>query len=147
MTALTAASVPCVPGYADTGSSFDYKYYKDPEMYDRALQKSMTDVYDDFNGKTFDDRTMPIPGLIQTTFRMEGENSSSTQYIPQGMCRAGQYLLITAYDVRKKYNSVIYAVDADRMTLVSTLTMPNKFHAGGIAFDGKNIKSHILESK
>ena len=124
MTALTAASVPCVPGYADTGSSFDYKYY----------QKSMTDVYDDLNGKTFDDRTMPIPGLIQTTFRMEGEERSSTQYIPQGMCRAGQYLLITAYDVRKKYNSVIYAVDADSMKLVSTLTMPNRFHAGGIAF-------------
>lgn len=139
MTALTAASVPCVPGYADTGSSFEYKYYKDPEMYSRALQKSMTDVYDDFNGKTFDDRTMPIPGLIQTTFRMEGEERSSTQYIPQGMCRAGQYLLITAYDVRKKYNSVIYAVDADSMKLVSTLTMPNRFHAGGIAFDGENI--------
>ena len=55
------------------------------------------------------------------------------------MCRAGKYMLITAYDVKKKYNSVIYAVDMDEMRLVSTLTMPNRFHAGGITFDGENI--------
>ena len=139
ITVLTAVSAPCFACYADTGSSFDYKYYKDPVMYERALKRTMTDVHDAFDGKTFDEKTMPIPGLIETCIETGGENSSSNQYIPQGMCRAGDYLLITAYDVKKKHNSVIYAVDMNGMTLVSTLTMPNMFHAGGIAFDGENI--------
>ena len=139
ITVLTAASALCFACYADTGSSFEYKYYKDQAMYDRALQRAMTDVYNDFSGKTYNDRTIPIPGLIETCIETEGVSSYSNQYIPQGMCRAGDYLLITAYDVNKKHNSVIYAVDMNGMTLVSTLTMPNMFHAGGIAFDGENI--------
>ena len=139
LTVVTAASAPCFVCYADTGSSFEYKYYKNPEMYERALKRTMTDVHDSFSGKTIDDKTMPIPGLIETCIETGGASSSSNQYIPQGMCRAGDYLLITAYDVKKKHNSVIYAVDMNEMTLVSTLTMPNLFHAGGIAFDGENI--------
>ena len=136
---VTAASAPCFACYADTGSSFEYKYYKNPQLYERALKRTMSDVHDSFSGKTFDEKTLPIPGLIETCIETGGVSSTSTQYIPQGMCRAGKYLLITAYDVKKKHNSVIYAVDMDDMTLVSTLTMPNRFHAGGIAFDGENI--------
>lgn len=136
---LTVASAPCIACCIDTGSSFEYKFYKDPVMYERALNRAMSDVYNDFTGKTFDDKTFPIPGLIETHVMTEGKSSSSNQYVPQGMCRAGDYLLITAYDVRKKHNSVIYAVDMNAMALVSTLTMPNMFHAGGIAFDGENI--------
>ncbi|MBR3200636.1 MAG: hypothetical protein IKG17_04775 [Mogibacterium sp.] len=136
---LTAASVPCIVCFAETGSSFEYKLYRDQTMYNMALQRKMTDVYNDFSGKTFDDKTMPIPGLVETCIETGGVSSSSNQYIPQGMCRAGDYMLITAYDVKKKHNSVIYAVDINGMSLVSTLTMPNMFHAGGIAFDGENI--------
>ena len=138
MTTLTAASALCF-SYAATGSSFEYKYYKDPELYDKALKRTMADVYYDFEGRTLQDKVFPIPGLITTHTETDGKRQFSNQYVPQGMCRAGDYLLITAYDVRKKHNSVIYAVDADGMELVSTLTMPNKFHAGGIAFDGENI--------
>ncbi|MBR3124700.1 MAG: hypothetical protein IKF42_04615 [Mogibacterium sp.] len=136
---LTAASAPCFVCYGDTGSSFEYKYYKYPVMYDKALERTMNDVYNDFAGKKYDDKTMPIPGLIETRIETGGVSSSSNQYVPQGMCRAGDYMLITAYDVKKKHNSVIYAVDMNGMTLVSTLTMPNRFHAGGIACDGENI--------
>lgn len=108
-------------------------------MYGRALRRAMADVYEAFLGKTFDNQTIPIPGLIETCIESEGESKSSNQYVPQGLCRAGHYLLITAYDVRKKLNSVVYAVDMNKMKLVSTLTMPNKFHAGGITYDGENI--------
>ena len=139
MLVLTAVSAPCFACYAKTESSFEYKYYKDPVLYGKALKRSMTDVYNDFNGKTFDEKTIPIPGLIKTYVMTEGVSSSSDQYVPQGLCRADHYLLITAYDVKKKLNSVIYVVDMNGMKLVSTLTMPNRFHAGGIAFDGENI--------
>ena len=66
-------------------------------MYDRALKRTMPDVYSSFSGKSIDEKVMPIPGLVETRFVTEGESSSSTQYIPQGMCRAGRYMLITAY--------------------------------------------------
>ncbi|MBQ6440452.1 MAG: hypothetical protein IJJ06_10060 [Mogibacterium sp.] len=108
-------------------------------MYERALKRAMPQVYSSFSGKNFDEKVIPIPGLVETCISTEGVSSSSTQYIPQGMCRAGRFFLITAYDVRKKHNSVIYAVDMEEMKLVSTLTMPNRFHAGGITFDGENI--------
>ncbi len=136
---LITISAPVFVCYAGTGSSFEYKYYDNPVMYENALKRSMVDVYRAFTGKTFEEKTIPIPGLVETCIRTGGKNSTSDQYIPQGMCRAGNYLLITAYDVKKKHNSVIYVVDMLDMNLVSTLTMPNKFHAGGIAFDGENI--------
>ena len=139
ITVLTAASAPCIAYCEGTESSFDYKYYDNPEKYGRALRMAMSDVYDDFTGRTFDEKTLPIPGLIETCIKTEGVSSSSKQYVPQGLCRAGKFMLITAYDVRKKHNSVIYAVDIESMKLVSTLTMPNRFHAGGITYDGENI--------
>ncbi len=139
MILLTVVSTPFLVCYAETESSFDYKYYKEPALYDNALKRAMVNVYKSFSGKIFDEKTLPIPGLIETCIETGGVSSSSDQYIPQGMCRAGKYMLITAYDVKKKYNSVIYAVDMDEMRLASTLTMPNRFHAGGITFDGENI--------
>jgi hypothetical protein len=99
----------------------------------------MNNVYSSFSGKMFDDKIMPIPGLIETCVKMDGRSGSSDRYIPQGLCRAGDYMLVTAYDVKKNLNSVIYAIDMNSMQLVTTLTMPNKYHAGGIAFDGENI--------
>jgi hypothetical protein len=133
---LTAAAV-----YADDApqSSFEYKKYPDPESYGKALKWKMNEVYRSFTGRIDDAKTIPIPGLIETCIEVDGESMSSDQYVPQGLCMAGDYMLITAYDVRKKLNSVIYAVDTKEEKLVSTLTLPNKYHAGGIAFDGENI--------
>lgn len=136
---LSAASNICIVCFADTGSSFEYKNFEDPSKYDKALKRVMINVYNAFNGNTIDEKTIPIPGLVETCIEVDGVSSSSDQYVPQGLCRAGNYMLVTAYDVRKKHNSVIYAVDMNKMELVSTLTMPNKFHAGGIAYDGTNI--------
>jgi hypothetical protein len=137
--AITASPVLYGAGYSGPQSSFEYKVYEDNETYVRALKRAMNDVYTSFYGKMIDEQTLPIPGLIKTYVEMDGAGSSSNQFIPQGLCRAGDYMLVTAYDVRKKLNSVIYAVDMNSMKLVSTITMPNKFHAGGIAFDGENI--------
>ena len=104
-----------------------------------VLRRKMADVYHTFSGRIDDDKIFPIPGLIETVAEEDGISTALTGYIPQGLCRAGDYLLITAYDVSKQHNSVIYAVDTADNRLVSTLTMPNRYHAGGIAFDGENI--------
>ena len=46
---------------------------------------------------------------------------------------------MTAYDAGKKYPSVIYAINPVNKKLVSTILLPNKYHVGGIAFDGERI--------
>lgn len=143
--AVVSASVPFVmsaaPVYADNGpqSSFEYKIYPDIEAYYNALRKKMNSVYRTFSSRLDTEKTLPIPGLVKTYAVKDGESVSSDRYIPQGLCLAGDYMLVTAYDAGKKLNSVIYAIDRNEGRLVSTLTLPNKYHAGGIAFDGENI--------
>lgn len=139
---LTAPALPAVTAvYADDApqSSFEYKKYPDPESYAKELKWKMNEVYKSFTGRIDDTKTIPIPGLVETYVEIEGKSRSSKQYVPQGLCLAGDYMLITAYDAKKKLNSVIYAVDTKEEKLVSTLTLPNKYHAGGIAYDGENI--------
>ena len=46
---------------------------------------------------------------------------------------------MTAYDPEKKLESVIYVIDKEQRMLLSTIALPNKFHLGGIAFDGNNV--------
>lgn len=135
------AFLPVCAVYADEGpqSSFTYKKYTEPEAYSKVLKRTMYDVYKDFSGKIDDVKTIPIPGLVETCVEVDGNVKTSNNYIPQGLCMANDYMLITAYDARKKLNTVIYAVDTKEEKLVSTLTLPNKYHAGGIAFDGENI--------
>ncbi len=120
-------------------SSFEYKKYADHSEYRKDLKWKMTSVHSAIAGYMDDDRTIPIPGLVRTYTSHDGIDSESSSYIPQGLCKAGGYFLITAYDAEKINNSVIYVVDASSRQVVSTLTLPNTFHAGGIAFDGKEI--------
>lgn len=145
MIAAAAVLIPAGTGeycsYAAAGpqSSFEYKKFDTSEKYMEELRSRMYNVYRNISGRTDEEKTFPIPGLVYTYTRQDGKISDSDDYVPQGLCRAGNYMLITAYDVKKKHNSVIYAVDTVNNRLVSTLTMPNKYHAGGIAFDGECI--------
>lgn len=79
-----------------------------------------------------------LPGLSYTSMGEFG----SRHMVPQGICIAGDYMLITAYDNKKVENSVIYVLSnrdpSDRSFLV-TLILPDKNHVGGIAFDGSNV--------
>lgn len=139
-------NVTLIPGqvYAETSqsdgeSSFEYKYFSDNDAYRAELKRRMNRVYENFSSCMDDNKTVPIPGLINTYSIHKGEISQSDQYVPQGLCLTGRYMLVTAYDVEKKHYSVIYVIDVMTNELVSTLTLPNKYHAGGIAFDGENI--------
>ena len=144
---ITAAAIVIAPAVSpDSGvyaasprSSFEYKNYEDNDDYLRILKKKMKSVYDNFDGKLDEEQIIPIPGLVSTCIRTGTDINTAGSYVPQGLCRAGRYMLITAYDSKKKLNSVIYVVDTDTNELVSTLTLPNTYHAGGIAFDGFNI--------
>ncbi len=125
--------------YTGPQSSFAYKNYMTHSGYRKALKEKMADVDEVMSSYLEDTRTLPIPGILETYTRKNGKKKSSESYIPQGLCRAGQYFLVTAYDADKESNSVVYVIDADKRRVVSTLTLPHKYHAGGIAFDGERI--------
>ena len=126
---------------ADDGSprsSFAYKEYSSQNMYRNILRVKMPDVYKKLSPGMNDDETVPIPGTLATCASTDGSQVSDS-YIPQGICTADPYWLVTAYDSNKECPSVIYVVDSGAKQLVSTLLLPNKYHVGGIAFDGARV--------
>lgn len=109
--------------YTSTG----YRY---PEQFELALEE-----YDDFRRMYRQELSVAVPGLAYT--RLTG--TWSGQMVPQGICMAGAYMLLTAYDKAGSSNSVIYVLSegtAGERRLLTVLELPEKNHAGGIAFDG-----------
>ena len=123
---------------SDLQSSFEYKKYRSHKTYRSILKIKMPDVYKKITPGMDDDETVPIPGTVTTCASTDGSIKTDT-YIPQGICSTGAYWLVTAYDANKQYPSVIYVIDSGAKKLVSTVLLPNRYHVGGIAFDGKRV--------
>ena len=75
----------------------------------------------------------PIPGLSVTNILGDICNTM----VPQGICTFENYVLITAYDSQKIYNSVIYVLENHK--IITTLIYDKKVHMGGICYDGSQI--------
>ena len=115
-----------VPRYTST----DFRY---PDRFEQTLIR-----YSDFQRLYCPEQSPAVPGLAYTRFT----DSSSAQMVPQGICLAGEYMLITAYDKARRSNSVIYVMSGEtdgNQRLLTVLELPERNHAGGIAFDGKHI--------
>lgn len=70
-------------------------------------------------------------------FIIPGLNSSM---VPQGMCDAGRYILISAYDKEKDKNSCIYVINKSTGKLIKTVYLyDSKSHVGGLTYDGKHV--------
>lgn len=80
-------------------------------------------------------KSYTIPGIRSTNVG----GFESTSMCPQGLTFANNYLLISAYDANGEENSVIYVLDKELKDLLTVVVLPNKTHAGGIAFDGENV--------
>ena len=80
-------------------------------------------------------KSYPIPGIITTNVG----GFASTTMCPQGTAFTDDYLLISAYDLAGEENSVIYVLNKKSQDLITTLILPSKPHAGGLAFDGANV--------
>lgn len=82
-----------------------------------------------------------VPGLEYTGIG----DSYSLQMVPQGICIAGDYMLISAYDKGmngKTEPSVIYVLSWEAGTgreLLTTLVLPDRNHVGGLTFDGEYV--------
>lgn len=105
--------------------------------YDRAFSKTLLE-YSDFRELYRADYSTAIPGLECTNL----DASDSNQMVPQGLCIAGEYMLISAYDKEKEENSVLYVLsnqDASDRKLLTTIVLPDQNHVGGITFDGSSL--------
>lgn len=80
-------------------------------------------------------KSFAIPGMKTTNVA----GFSCTSMVPQGMCLAGSYFLITAYDYKKTDYSVVYVVSRSSKSYITTIVLPSKAKVGGIAYDGTNI--------
>lgn len=59
---------------------------------------------------------------------------------PQGLCKAGDYILISAYDPYEIYNSCIHVVEEVTGEYIKTVWLKdNNYHAGGITSDGTDV--------
>ena len=81
------------------------------------------------------DKSIIIPGLATTNVA----GFSSTSMCPQGLTFAEDYLLMTAYDMAREENSVVYVMDKESGDLLTTIVLESQTHAGGITYDGTNV--------
>ncbi len=112
------------------GTTTDYRY-------DLAFARTLLQ-YSVFRDMYRADYSTAIPGLENTCF----PESESGQMVPQGICVAEQYMLITAYDKSEMENSVIYVLsneDAMNREFLTVLVLPDKNHVGGITYDGSSL--------
>lgn len=110
-------------------TSTEPKYYADQAAF-KASQAYKSLEF--FRKNVNYSKSIIIPGLINTNI----DGFTSTRMCPQGITFAGDYLLLTAYDMASEENTVIYVMDKGTGTLKSTLILPVKAHAGGIVYDG-----------
>lgn len=110
----------------------------EPKIYTTKASFKKSNAYlkcKEFKKKVNYNKSFPIPGMVHTNVA----GFSCTSMIPQGITYAKSYILITAYDSTKVENSVVYVLRKSNRKLLTTAVLPNKAHAGGIAYDGRNV--------
>lgn len=113
-------------------SSTKAKYYKTKKEFKNSAAYKNVEF---FRKNVSYEKSMPIPGLLHAD--IGGFNTTSM--CPQGLAFASSYRLVSAYDLNAVEKSVIFVMDKAGKKLLTTVILPNKTHAGGIVYDGKNI--------
>lgn len=130
---------------------------------DSVLQKSYKELLDSLDAQEFGDylstlqtdQSYIIPGISQTNIR-NAEICSGM--IPQGICVAGEYLIISAYDKSRevvvdseyktttKQKSVLYIMDVVSRQYITTITLDTKCHVGALAYNPDDELIYIADS-
>lgn len=124
--------------------TFTSMEFRDKEKFQDTLGR-----YRYFASLYQEENSAPVPGLMSTDIL----GNPCTQMVPQGICIARDYMLVTAYDngtpyeakpgqrSRKVNKSVLYVLsnqEPGSRKLLVTIVLPDINHVGGIAFDGQN---------
>lgn len=80
-------------------------------------------------------KSFAIPGLKYTNVN----GFESKTMVPQDMCFAGGYMLISAYDRNGEDESVIYVLSKASKSYITTIVLPDKTQVSGMTYDGKQI--------
>lgn len=80
-------------------------------------------------------KTFKIPGMKNTN----AGGFASKKMIPQGICQAGGYMLISAYDYTGYDESVIYVLSRSSHSYITTILLPSRAKVESLAYDGENI--------
>lgn len=107
-------------------------YPTEKDFYNSWAYQKLTNFFSKYVNYS---RSYVIPGLITTNVG----GFASTRMCPQGLTFAGDYLLMSAYDLSGEENTVIYVMDKSSKELLTTVILLGKAHAGGLAFDGSNV--------
>ena len=121
-----------------TGSTFDDNYYN-------LINSTNTwSQFRFFSKSLYQNDSYVIPGLRQTNV-----SGRATPYmVPQGICVAGNYVLISAYSSSNKVwtSSVIYVLDRDTGKYLTTLALSTRCHVGALAYSTKTNRVYIADS-
>lgn len=121
--------------HAYTGStSAEYRYpgaFGRAEKYYHAFGCSLDKTRSD----------VPVPGNIRSEAYSDTAGFAQTEnMVAQGLWITDEYILVTAYDSEKEYNSMLYVLsNADTHELLAVIVLPDKNHSGGVASDGQNV--------
>ena len=121
-----------------TGSTFDDNYYN-------LINSTNTwSQFRSFSRSLYQNDSYVIPGLRQTNV-----SGMATPYmVPQGICVAGNYVLISAYSSSNKVwtSSVIYVLDRDTGKYLTTLALSTRCHVGALAYSTRTNRVYIADS-
>lgn len=93
--------------------------------------------------------TYLIPGLesAQTVRSDTKKKDICTSMTPQGMDVTDDYIFVSAYCHTKRHNSVIYMMDGKTGEFIKEIILPNRTHAGGLAYDNINRVLWVTDMK
>ncbi len=138
----TSTYCPIYKDYTNYKWQFNIFYERQPRVFSNSIFNGSFD--EDIASSLLDSTNYVIPGLATTNYTLDNSSYNNDKfYVPQGLCKINDasndkyYYLISAYN-SKKLNSVIYVLDSSGV-YIGTLVLPNKYHNGGIAYDGINV--------
>ena len=145
---VVAASVDATDVYTSTESVLK-------KSYEELIDSLDSMVFGDYLSTLEKEHSYIIPGLAQTNIR---NKRISSGMVPQGICVAEDYLLISAYDKSSKIEkesgckdksrqkSVLYVMDVKSQQYLTTITLDTKCHVGALAYNSDDELIYIADS-
>ncbi|MBE5942410.1 MAG: hypothetical protein E7264_07735 [Lachnospiraceae bacterium] len=158
---LLIASLVCIWGMpVEASTSEEDAIYTSTESvlnktYDELLDSLDEQVFGDYISTLNYGDSYVIPGIDQTNIR---NKKVSNGMIPQGICVADEYLIISAYDAShkvvvdtdlkgsKKQKSVLYVMDVESRQYLTTITLNTKCHVGALAYNPDERIVYVADS-
>ncbi len=125
------------------------------KTYDELLDSLDEQMFGDYISTLNYGDSYVIPGIDQTNIR---NKKVSNGMIPQGICVADAYLIISAYDAShkvvvdtefkdsRKQKSVLYVMDVESRQYLTTITLDTECHVGALAYNPDDRIVYVADS-